>query len=263
MKNKFFVIILTSMVFIAVCFLSLKELFSVRDITVEYSVFNEQNVEDVTEILEKYKGQSLLFVDVKKIEEEITADRYLKVMQVKKIYPCEISVSLSERKPCYFYEDLSHETGEYYLFDEEFFVVGKVAEKPLLSSGLTGVSFTDKFSGLKPDFVLKKQIEFGYGFNDMLLKSTVALGDSRNNIVSINFVGMPEAKNYRLVLKTVEGVSIEIRNADRDLFEKVIKGVNFYKSLSESERIENTILVYNESDGIRCDYTKKNAEIIV
>lgn len=262
MKNKFFVIILTSMVFVAVCFLGLKELFSVRDITVEYSVFNEQNVEDVTEILEKYKGQNLLFIDVKKIEEEITADRYLKVMQVKKVYPCEISVSLSERKPRYYYEYLSGETNEYYLFDEEFFVVGKADEKPLLSSGVTGVSFTDKFGGLKPDFVLKKQIEFGYEFNDMLLKCTEALGDSRDNIVSINFVGMPEAKNYRLVLKTVEGVSVEIRNADRDLFEKVIKGVNYYKSLSESERIANTILVYNESDGIRCDYTK-NAEAIV
>lgn len=257
MRNKFFVIILTCMVFVAVCFLSLKELFSVRDITVEYSVFNEQNVEDVTEILEKYKGQSLLFVDVKRIEEEITADRYLKVMQVKKIYPCEISVSLSERRPSYFYEDKNSESAGYYLFDEEFFVIGKVTEKPSTSSGVTGVSFTDNFKGLTPGFVLKKQIEFGYGFNDMLLKCKSALGDSRANIVSINFVGMPEEKNYRLVLKTIEGVSIEIRNADRDLFEKIIKGVNFYKSLSESERIENTILVYNESDGIRCDYTKK------
>lgn len=262
MKNRFFVIILTSMVFVAVCFLGLKELFSVRDITVEYSVYNQQNVEDVTGILEKYKGRSLLFIDVKEIEEDITVDRYLKVMQVKKIYPCEISVSLSERKPRYFYEDKSAETAGYYLFDEEFFVIGKVNEKPLLSSGVTGVSFTDNFKGLKPDFVLKKQIEFGYGFNDILSKSADALGDSRSNIVSINFVCMPEEKNYRLVLKMVEGVSIEIRNADRDLFEKIIKGVNYYKSLSESERIENTILVYNESDGIKCDYTKNTGAIV-
>lgn len=262
MKNKVFVIILTCLVFFVVCAIGLKELFSVKDITVEYSVFDRQNVEDVTEILEKYRGKNLIFLDTKKIEEEIAADRYLKVTEVKKIYPSELSVSLSERKAAFYYEKKGENSSEFYLFDNEFFVVGKINEKPAISSGITGVGFVDKLNDTKPDFELKKQVDFNYGFNDMLTECVKALGDFDVNISSVNFVGMPEAGNYRLVLKTIEGVNIEIRNADRDLTAKVQKGINCYESLSESERIENVILVYNESAGIRCDYTK-NADVLI
>lgn len=262
MKNKVFVIVLTCLVFFAVCVIGVKELFSVRDITVDYSVFDQSNVEDVTEILEKYRGKSLIFLDTKKIEEEITADRFLKVTEVKKIYPCEISVSLSERRACFYYEKKNADGSEFYLFDNEFFVIGKVNAEPLPTSGIIGVGFTDKLNDLHPNFVLKKQVDFAYGFSDMLTNTVRASGDFARNILSVNFVGMPEEGNYRLVLKTVEGVRIEIRNADRDLTAKVERGIEFYKSLSESERIENVILVYNESAGIRCDYTK-NAETLI
>ena len=52
MKNKYFVIILTCIVFFVVCVIGVKELFSVSDVTVKYSVVNESNVENVADILE-------------------------------------------------------------------------------------------------------------------------------------------------------------------------------------------------------------------
>lgn len=262
MKNKAFVIILTCLVFFVVCAIGLKELFSVRDITIEYSVFDQESVEDVTEILEKYRGKNLFFVDVKKIEEEIFADRYLKVTAVRKVYPCEISVSLSERNARFFYEEKGAYGSDFYLFDNDFFVIGKTKNKPCTSFGIIGVGFIDKLNNVEPTFSLKKTVELPYGFNLMLSDCVLELEDFSSNIASVNFVGMPEPGNYRLVLKTVEGVAIEIRNAERDLSKKIKKGVSYYKSLSESERIENVIIVYSESNVIRCDYTK-NAEVLI
>ena len=60
MKNKYLVIFLTCFVFVAVSFVCLKVLFTVRDISVSYSVVNESNAEEVSSILDKYKGKLII-----------------------------------------------------------------------------------------------------------------------------------------------------------------------------------------------------------
>jgi len=258
MKNKFFVIILTCIVFFVVCVIGVKELFSVSDITVRYSVMNESNVENVTDILEKYKGKCLLFIDTDKIKEEITADRYLKVTEVKKIYPCEISVTLRERAEAFYYVEEGDGSSVYSYFDNEFFVLKKTNAAPKQENGLMRIDFVDKFNGKKPELSLKKPVAFDYGFNDMITETMSALGDVKRNFTSITFVGMNEEGNYRLLLQSVEGVSMEIRRADKDLRKKILCGLQCYEKLSESERIANSIVVYNASDKIVCDYTKNS-----
>ena len=262
MNNKYFVIILTCIVFLVVCFIGVKELFSVSDITVRYSVVNESNVENVADILEKYKGKCLLFVDTEKIKEEITADRYLKVTEVKKIYPCEISVTLQERTESFYYVEEKDGASVYCYFDNEFFVVKKNNTAPKSEKGLMRIGFVDKFNGKMPELRLKNTVKFDYGFNDMITEIISALGDSKNNFTSITFVGMNEEGNYRLLLQSVEGVSMEIRRADKDLTEKILCGLQCYKGLSESERIANSIVVYNTSDKIVCDYTKNSGILL-
>ncbi len=62
-----------------VCVLCLKELFSVKDITVVYSVTSNEVTEEVLSLLEKYKGESIFSIDDEKITEEITANRVEKL----------------------------------------------------------------------------------------------------------------------------------------------------------------------------------------
>ena len=96
----------------------------------------------------------------------------------------------------------------------------------------------------------------------MITETISALGENKNNFLSITFVGMNEEGNYRLLLQSVEGVSIEIRRADKDLTEKILCGLQCYKGLSEGERITNSIVVYNTSDKIVCDYTKNSGILL-
>ena len=258
MKNKYLVIFLTCFVFVAVSFVGLKVLFTVRDISVSYSVVNESNAEEVSSILDKYKGKLIFSVDEKKIVEEITENRYLKVTEVKKIFPCEISVSLCERTDLFYYETKESGTSEYYCFDEEFFVVEKTLAEPK-NRGLIRVSFADKLRAEKPSFELKKTVAFSYGFNGLLTECYNALGDRKSNITSIIFVATPDEENYRIALKTVEGVAVEIMHADAGLTKKVVSALDFYEKLSESDRIANYIHVA-ESDGvIECTYTRSSA----
>jgi len=258
MRNKYLVIILTCITFLAVCAVCFKVLFTVRDITVEYSVVSDDKMEEVSSILEKYKGKSIFSVNTDKIREEITESRYLKVLDVKKIFPCEISVSLAERREAFYYRDKKDNSEVYYLFDNEFFVVGASDVEPLYTSGLIGVGFVDKLNDKKPSFELKKVVNFDYGFNNKLIECVSALGDD-SNVKSIIFVSMPEQGNFRLILRTTEGVSLEIIDAAAHVYEKTAAGLHFYGKLSESERIANYILVRETNEGIECTYTKNSA----
>ena len=75
MKHKRLIIATTILVFTMVCVLSLKELFKVQDITVEYLVTSTEASEDVLVLLDKYKGKSIFSIDEQKIIDEITANR--------------------------------------------------------------------------------------------------------------------------------------------------------------------------------------------
>ncbi len=258
MKNKYLVIFLTCFVFVAVSFVCLKVLFTVRDISVSYSVVNESNAEEVSSILDKYKGKLIFSVDEKKIAEEITENRYLKVTEVKKIYPCEISVSLCERTDLFYYETKENGVSEYYCFDEEFFVVEKTFAEPKLR-GLIRVAFVDKLKSEKPSFELKKTVAFSYGFNGLLTECYDALGDRKNNVTDIIFIATPDEGNYRIALKTVEGVAVEIMYADAELTDKVVSSLDFYEKLSESDRIGNYIHVAKNDKVIECTYTRSSA----
>ena len=257
MKYKNLVIVLTCLVAFFALVICFKELFSVRDITVEYTVKNEECAEEVMSILEKYRGKSMFFLNEESIKEDITNGRYLKVSYVKKIYPNEIVVSLTERTERYFY--LADDG--YYYFDEEFFVTKKSADKPDDALHLTQISFEDKAGREKVVCSLKSRFVLPGGYNEKIAECISLAGTLRTNVISAEVVFMPEANNSRLYLSMTEGVQIAIERADQLFAEKVKAGFDFYLSLEETRKIRGQIVVNSVNGKVKTVHTFKVTEI--
>lgn len=259
MKNKYLIILLTCILFLVVTLVCLNTLFSVRDITVEYSVVGADSAEEVDSLLEKYRGKNIFLVNTDDIKEEITSDRYLKVISVKKIYPCELYVSLSERTEKYYCSGKKDGTSGYYLFDEEFFITRFSEDLPSENSGLIGINLIDRYDGLSPSLSLKKTAVFPHGANDLILRCVNSLGGQASNVRSLTVVYMPhENGNVRIALKTAEGVTLELWHADILLEEKTTAALQYYLTLSESEKICNSVIVSSDKNGVSCTYTNNS-----
>lgn len=258
MKNKYLIISLTCILFLVVALACLNTLFSVRDITVEYSVVGADSAEEVESLLEKYKGKSIFFVNIGDVKEEITSDRYLKVVSVKKIYPCELYVSLSERTEIFYCAGAKDGTNGYFLFDDEFFVTRFSEALPSENSRFIGIDFIDRASGASPDLALKRTADFPRGTNDLILHCFNLLGGQASNVRLITVVCMPEGGNVRIALKTVEGVTLELWYANTLLEEKTVAALQYYLTLSESEKICGSVITSLVDGEVTCTYTKNS-----
>lgn len=245
MKHKRLLMFTTFLVFVMISVLCVKELFTVKDVTVVYSVTSEKVSEEVASLLEKYYDQSIFSVDTNKIAEEITANRYLKVISVTKNYPNEIVVKLTQRTEKYYYLY----NGEVYYFDEEYFVVRK-GDNLLENAYLTEIVFCDlDGNNADAEVSLKSIFKFPNDYNewcDIVCEKCAKVSDS---VTKIFFISTNEQGNYRVRLQMREGVVIEIRKAGEKLADKLESGIAFYQSAEEAKKIQGVIYVQIDNNG--------------
>ena len=256
MKHKALLITLTCMIFCAVCILCGKELFSVKDITVNYSIRTEQT-EEILSLLEKYKDKSMFSLSTDEIKEEITKNRYLKVISVEKKFPNEIVVNLIERTEQYYY---SNSNGVYY-FDNEYFVIRREdlhnndANQNVIQICLMNIdgSVIEVDCSLKTEFLLPNNI------NPQIDLCLLGLGELKEDVIKITVVYTSESGNYRIKIQLREGGTIEIRKAGSITKEKAQFGANFFLNLDESRKINGTVIVDVSDNGqIKASHTFVN-----
>ena len=246
MKHKILLITLTCLIFCAICLICVKELFTVKDITVNYSVKSEET-EEVLSLLEKYKKQSIFSIDENLISEEIMANRYLKVVSVEKNYPNELIISLVERTERYYYVSAS---GVYY-FDEEFFIVRREDVHTPKGEPLIKIGLTDAEGGaIEVECAVKSIFQLPLELNAQIGQCLSLAQSVSENVKELNVLYTDKEDNYRITLNMVEGVCIEIRKAGADFEQKVTAGINFYLSLEESRKIGGTIVVYLDDNSV-------------
>ena len=245
MKHKRLLLITTCLVFVMICVVALRELFSVKDVNVVYSVTSNEVTEEMQSLLEKYKGKSIFLVDEQEIIDEITANRYLKVVSVKKNYPNEIVVNLTQRLEKYYYFNGENT----YYFDDEYFVV-RASELPETVDFLTEISFSNiDGTALTVDCNLKSVINFPYSFNADVDKIYDCIKNVSSNVKKISFVTTQEEGNYRVRLLMREGVTIEVRKAGDSLTDKLNQAITFYIELEEARKIEGVVIVQRNDNG--------------
>ena len=241
MKHKRLLIISTCLVFLMICVLCFKELFTVKDINVEYLVTSNGVNEEVYSLVEKYKGKSIFSIDAEEIKNEITSNRYLKVLSIEKKYPNEILINVIERSEKYYYVA----DDAVYYFDDEFFTVRKADSEPLGETYLIEVAFNEISTEAKIP-VECSLMSYFYFPEEFLADKELVMGKIQgisSSVTKISFVTTGELDERRIKLQMREGVVIEIRKAGISLEEKLQSGINFYKQLEEGKKIEGLIYV--------------------
>ena len=244
MKHKRLLIILSVVVALAFCVLIFVALFSVKDVTVNYSVYGAR-VDGVEDVLSAYKGKNLLFVSENDIEKTIKDNYALKVDFVKKVYPSTIVVGVSSRQ-----ERFAVETGEgdYFVVDEEYAVVARRADCSNFADSLNNVVVTFDVSE-KPQVGLNKYLDTTDAYVKAFFGVIEQFDSPRDEIESVSVVETAEKGNVRITLKTRVGLSIVIFKALEKTEEKAEAAVAKFRYLSDTDKLSGKIECLETSDG--------------
>ena len=257
MKHKLLIVISTVLVFVLTVILSLVWLLKIR--YVEVNVVAETNYErdlynEIVEVLDKeYVGKSYLFVNESDVEKTITANPYVKVKEIKKVFPDRILVSVERRKEQF---AISY-NGEYYLTDKEYFLLKKTADKGSLSKDVVEIALTDVQIDSK---TLVEGKIIGYD-NNVLVGSTTDIFSKFDNgfnlVKNIEIIG---SRNWiRFYTKTgvciefsfspIGGESVVSKEFAQTIVAKTEEVEAFYNGLNETQKSEGFIIVLTKDSG--------------
>ena len=263
MKHKFIIVLSTVIVFFLTVMLSLVWLLKIR--YVEVNVVAETNFEqelyaEIEGIMQKdFVGRSYLFVSEDEIENKITQNPYVKVKEIKKVFPDKLIVSVERRQEQFAIVYNDEESGllKYFITDEEYFLLKKTDDVNAISQSVVKINL----SGIKLDQTsLVEGKTVGYE-NDILVGSATEIFDNFTNgfnlVKQIEIIG--ERNWIRFYTKT--GVCIEFSFSpvggedaiDTEFAKKIVAKTNevesFYSSLTENQKSKGYVIVLTKDSG--------------
>ncbi len=257
MRHSKWLIVLYSLCFVAMAVLLCQSLFSVSDVVIDYSVYNDSNTKEMAEILQEYKGTNLLFLKTEDVKKQITDNTLFKVENIKKVYPNKLYITLKSSRERF---AVKMENG-YAILDDEYIVCDIREDLNNSSDNLKNIVIDfekerENFANLQ----VKSSLTFSNPQVLDALKTIVSVMDSpRDFIHSIRIEEREKDSNYYIYLTTIEGVEIEIRKALSNPKAKTLAGIEKYQSLSDSDRLVAKIAVYEERDSgdVVATFTKR------
>ena len=244
MKHKRLLIILSVVVALAFGVLVFVALFSVKDVTVNYSVYGAR-VEGVEDVLSVYKGKNLLFVSESDIEKTIKDNYALKVDFVEKVYPSTIIVGVSSRQERF---AVSTGEGDYYVVDEEYAVVDRREDCSNFADSLDNIVVTFDVSE-KIEISLNKYLDASDAYVKAFIGVIEKFDSPRDEIESVSVVETAEKGNVRITLNTRVGLAIVIFKALERTDEKAQAAVAKFRYLSDTDKLTGKIECLETSDG--------------
>ena len=231
------------LVYALLCFVTV---FSVSDVTTEYSIYQESEVSKAEEILSSYRGKNLVFINTEEIERRILEETSLKVLEIKKVYPFTLKASFFARQERF---AVQREDGSYYILDDEYTV---------LHTRDTLVNPSDNLSDILIRFTVSDTVTLrekstlsisDQALYDGLKTVVSAFSSPRDVIESLDIFQMPEEGNYRLNLRMRSGVTVEVYKFTSRTAEKISRGIAKYNALTDGDKLSGTINCYEKDSG--------------
>lgn len=255
MRHIKWLTILCVVVVLAFGLMCTRALCSVADVNVTYSYYNQAQVQKANDLLSRYNGAFLPFVNTQEIVDLINENTGLKVGKITKKYPNVLQVELRERK-----ETFAIKIGDkYFVLDDEYTVIDIRDNCKNSVDGLDNIILVfnnDNFD--ESTLSLRKSLDVG---NAELLQAVIAMigeFDSVRDVVKEIVVDEKEVgKNFYVSFNMLEGVSIEVRKAMQNSCAKIDLGLQKYLSLNDWEKLDGKVAVYQLDNGeIVATYTK-------
>ena len=85
--------------FVAIAVFSVFSVFVIKEVTPSFTVTTncKSQTDEIEEKLISYKGQSLLFLNLEEVKNDLSVNPYLEIVSVEKSYPNSLIVEVEER----------------------------------------------------------------------------------------------------------------------------------------------------------------------
>ncbi len=232
------------MTFATLCF---RVLFSISDINVEYSYYNQNQIDETNDLLKRYKGSNLFFLKEREIRDLIHNNTSLKVESITKDYPNVLNVKLKERQEMFAIKI----DDSFYILDDEYTIVGIRDNIANSIDGLDNIIL--EFNHKEYDkslLTVRSTLNIG---NQAVMNSFMAMVEnisSPRDIVSKIVIEEKQAgENYYFYVETLEGCKIEIRKATELTAEKTKQAITKFLALDDSDRLNGKVASFAQDNG--------------
>lgn len=271
MKHKGMILISTLLVFVFATILSVVWLLQIRHVEIYVVAEASEEFETyqkVSSLIDaNYKGKSYYSVKEADVIAKLSADPYINVKSVTKVFPDRLKIEVAKRKERF----AINYKGEFYVTDSEYYLLKKVNDESQLGEGIIKIALTDiKLN----DNTLKLGQKIGAD-SDVLVGYMTEIfarfSDGLNLIDNITVMGV---RNW-IRFNTKTGVIIEFSFANSQpsatgaintseasaLVAKVGEVERTYNSLTESQKRTGYLLVYTKvSKEIAIEHVVEHAE---
>lgn len=245
MKHKKLVVAFSAALFATIIFLSACLIFTVRNVTVDYTCTTKKTEEEILETkqrLEGFIGGNVFSVNEDEVTATLASNPYVKVLSVDVKLPARLSVTVEERTEFYCISN----GGKYYNLTKDNYVLCEI--------GSNAARLDGKPHALIDGDTVKLTVNGVFKTDDVLVNTAIsvinAFGDVRNEIACVTIDRYNEESESshnewnRLIVKTREGAVFTVLEANLFSDRKVALLASVYAMLEYEQRTNGSILIY-------------------
>ncbi|PWM76009.1 MAG: hypothetical protein DBX59_00240 [Bacillota bacterium] len=257
-KGRFFLNFIVAAAFAVIVIASFFSVFSVADVKMRVSA-GENGVfyaREAKKELEKFRGKSLLFLDMDEVAATLAAYPYLEVDKLEKFYPNAIVAEVSERREIFLFES----GGDEYVLDGFGFVLAKnpAEEKSLIrlyASDMEGNAIPATFAEVGQTL----RAEDGGILSLVYSMSEIAAYTDNVSAIEVKYGAIGgEVLMDEVVFHMRTGVEIWAYSVFDDGTDKMKKAMEVYEKTSDYNKGMNYIVVNKANGEIVAYYTREN-----
>jgi hypothetical protein len=253
MQNKRIIAVFILLVFCAALAIGGSAVFTIAEVEASYTLLSNEQKEEIDNIdmlLDGFEGKNIMFLKNSEIENTLSSYTYLKITEIKKVYPNSIIVEIEERKEVFaiFYSE------KYFMLDKDGFVISEktlnqnnIDVQPNVVLEVEGTVTVGSYAEITDAelfgyllYIAKTTDKYFYDINH--------IDNIRNMVVKISIVN-----GMNINLQMSDGLVISIKDASKKSGEKLLSALNVYNNdLTPEERAAHNakIIAVCDNNGI-------------
>jgi len=249
MKYKRLTIACSAVLFAVILFLSACLIFTVRNVTVDYSCTTEKTKQEIVEAkknLEAFLGKNIFSVNEEEVYASLSTNPYVKVLSVDVKVPARLTVSVEERVEYFCVQN----GDDYYNLTKDCYVLCKNSKNSARLDGKPHVLIDGDTDAMQ----VNSELASNNQLFSVALKVLLSFEDVKNEVVSVTVDKYNEqsesTKNEwnRIIVKTKEGATFTVMQALEHSESKVALLKSVFGQLEYEQRTNGQVVIFTGED---------------